>query len=86
MRWFLSAYEKFIMASNLYVSFKNKLICNLSNAASKENIIQNISEIYTNYEVTEVWGINKTKTEVKLTKISTTESKYSVIEIEMQNI
>ena len=54
MRWFLSAYEKFIMASNLYVSFKNKLICNLSNAASKENIIQNISEIYTNYEVTEV--------------------------------
>ena len=70
MRWFLSAYEKFIMASNLYVSFKNKLICNLSNAASKENIIQNISQmsVYTDCEVREVSGINKNENRSKITQ------------------
>ena len=28
---------------------------------SKENIIQNISQIYTDYEVGEAWGINKSE-------------------------
>ena len=47
------------MADNLNVSFKNKWTwpCNLCNAANKENIIQNISQIYTNNELREVGGI-----------------------------
>ena len=49
------------MADNLNVSFKIKWTwpCNLWNAVSKENIIQNISQIYSNYEVREVLDINK---------------------------
>ena len=39
----------------------NLALYNLSNAVSKENIIQNINQIYTNYEVREVWGISKNK-------------------------
>ena len=55
---------------------------------SKENIIQNISQIYTDYEV---GGINKSENGSKINKnidvlLSPTESKHSDIEIEMQNI
>ena len=58
---------------------------------SKENIIQNISQIYTDYEVGEAWGINKSENGSKINQnidvlLSPTESKHSDIEIEMQNI
>ena len=52
----------------------NLALYNLSNAVSKENIIQNINQIYTNYEVREVWGYKqkqKLVEKVKLTKILT---------------
>ena len=65
------------MADNLNASFKNKLSwpCNISNAVSKENINQNIRQIYT----------NKINQNINVL-LSPTESKHSVTEIEMQNI
>ena len=72
------------MGDNLNVSFKIKWTwpCNLWNAVSKENIIQNISQIYIDYEMREVWGGKKNENWSKINQnidvlLSSTESKYS---------